>query len=207
MQIIGFILLFALLSLAPRAGAQTCCPYIDQTSIIPANPNAGDSVFFAYQVTNPSQGNSLGCSVIPSGNRFDISCCFYNGMLPATQTYTDTLFLGVLGQGQFQVFFLAFASSDDINCIPFQSNADTLDFTVLPALSMHQQHWPKASLSGNLSGPVLPEALKRGPYFQIYDFSGRMVGSSERDADHEAGCYLIFFPSTPENTLRWMKTP
>jgi len=95
------LLILILLSLSFTATSQ-CCPYINNVEIIPGSPTTADSVKIVTTVTTLNQGMFLNSSWSfngITGTNIAIEACYYNGFLTATQTYYDTLEIGVLGGG------------------------------------------------------------------------------------------------------------
>lgn len=123
--------LFSILFLwsALQINAQ-CCPYINSVQVLPSNPSTTDTVRVVMNVTTPSQGSFLGANHSITGNQINLQACYYAGMLPALQTYIDTVVIGVLPSGTYSLNFTARQSIDHLVCSPMDSTQLNQSFTV-----------------------------------------------------------------------------
>ena len=108
-----YLLILSLFSFSFTANSQ-CCPYINNIEIIPANPTTTDNVKIVTTVTTPNQGMFIHSSHSLNGNTINVEACYYSGLLTATQTFYDTLNIGVLSAGSYTVDFVAYQASDTI---------------------------------------------------------------------------------------------
>jgi hypothetical protein len=122
-----------------NANAQ-CCPYITDVEVIPTNPISTDVIKIVTTVTTPNQGQFIYNTFSVSGNTINVEACYYSGLLTATQTYIDTLNIGMLPVGNYTIDFTAYQATDTI-CNYSDSMSMTTTFTVtnetsgLPSLS------------------------------------------------------------------------
>lgn len=84
--------------------------------IIPAAPQAGDSVFVRLQSWTSSVTTSSGYVTQRIVDSFDIYHCVRGFILTAIINYDDTVFLGVLDTGTYAVHFTMYATSRGDTC-------------------------------------------------------------------------------------------
>lgn len=201
------LLFIVFLFLCKSSLSQTCCPYIVQTGVSPASPVDGDSVYFFYHVASPSAGSSLGCQLNRQGNQFELNCCFYAGLLPVIQDYTDTVYLGQLQTGQYVLNFRASVSLTDSACIEDQSNSDTVSFMVsnstgfvtIPLIRNQQK---------TICSSILPPDYSDASKFMLMDIRGCVLSVS-CDSDALPNALYFLLPRSPGSTqaVRWLKIP
>ena len=200
-----YILALCLLSLSFTSESQ-CCPYINGVEIIPSAPTSTDIVKIATTVTTANQGAFLYSTHAVNGTTIDIEACYFSGMLPATQTYYDTLEIGVLSEGNYTVNFVAYQSSDT-TCNYTDSTASNISFTVSDSTAnikpIKQQ---VGKLYPNPSNGVFTIELPQGVHatdIRILSISGeiidRMSFTEEQHLNLEAGMYLIEFLDNDES--------
>jgi hypothetical protein len=158
---------------------EQCCPYVDPVEIIPANPTQTDSIYVVTNVTTPNQGAYLGYTIIESGNDILIEACYYNGLLTALQSYTDTINLGVKAAGTYDILFVAYQSGNDVTCDYSDSNQVSSSVTVTSTAAINSYSvdlvriYPNPVTNGliymNLSVP--DEAI----IYRLYNTLGEVV--------------------------------
>lgn len=111
------VLLLVLVATSIAASSQ-CCPYIDSAVLIPENPTADDIVSVVITVTTPNQGAFLNASaeVDIENNFINVEACYYSGLLTALQTYIDTVEVGTVPEGIYQLHFTANQSASPNKC-------------------------------------------------------------------------------------------
>ena len=119
------LLSLCLLCVASVTFAQDCCPYIDAVQLLPMNPTSDDAVQVVITVTTPNQGGVVGITHTVSADTIHIVACYFQGMLPALDTHVDTVTIGQLPAGYYQVLLTAQISESFEVCVPITSN-DTL---------------------------------------------------------------------------------
>jgi len=119
-----------LLAIMPALSFGQCCPYIDGIEVHPPSPTTNDNVTIVYTVTTPNQGAYLGETHTLSGDTVVINACYYNGMLTALQTYTDSITVAPLPQGNHFVRLHASISDDMTQCVPTQFQDSVFSFSV-----------------------------------------------------------------------------
>lgn len=127
------VLLFALLWHQSGLQAQNCCPYINSLQVLPMNPQDTSVVKIVVDVSTPAQGALLSLSHWPQASGIQIEACYYSGLLPAIANFRDTILLGTLPAGNYQIDFRAILSTDPQNCNHQDSTNQQLNFSVLPS--------------------------------------------------------------------------
>jgi Secretion system C-terminal sorting domain len=122
--------LFAFAMIVQGYSQSGCCPYIGPIEIIPPQPTTQDIVRIVTQTTTPNQGNEISYSFVVQGNTIQLSGCFYDGLLPATQTFLDTTVVGYLQAGFLTVNYVATISYTDSACVPVDSSSLNMGFQV-----------------------------------------------------------------------------
>lgn len=194
-----YILALCLFSLSFTSESQ-CCPYINSVEIIPSAPTSTDIVKIATTVTTANQGALLYSMHTVNGNTINIEACYFSGMLPATQTYYDTLEIGVLSDGNYTVDFVAYESSDTTCNYTDSTTLDT-SFTVSDSTAnikpIKQQI---GKLYPNPSNGVFTIELPQGTRateIRILSISGEIIDrksfTEEQQLNLDAGMYLIEF--------------
>ena len=106
-------------------------PTVATPTIIPQNPTAASIIKVVVKVSTP---NSLVVvdpnSNLVNGQQIKIKGCYSPGMLPFAQSYIDTLIIGQLPLGSYQITQKAYLSSTQQHCTPIDSNQVTLSLTV-----------------------------------------------------------------------------
>lgn len=188
-----------ILVLAPIFVGAQCCPYVNNIEIIPAVPTSLDDVKIVTTVTTPNQGMFLSSNHTINGNTINIEACYFSGMLTATQTYYDTLDIGVLSPGIIDINFVAYQSTDTATCNYMDTMSMQESFTVLDntnSLSDVESEVGRIYPNPNHGtfSIELPNHLT-ATHVQITDLSGkilqRMPFSDQIEANVQSGIYLI----------------
>ena len=115
--------------------SQAQLPYIATPTLIPKNPTTASSVKIVTKVTTPNLGVIVNIAThTVTGQQIKISSCYGQGMMPATQTFIDTLVIGLLPPGNYQITQSAFLSSTNQHCTPIDSNVVSLSINVTNTL-------------------------------------------------------------------------
>ncbi len=177
-----------------------CCPYIDSIELIPASPTTTDNIKIVTTVTTANQGQFIYSTHVVNGNSIQINACYFSGMLPATQTYYDTLDIGTLAAGNYSVDLTAYNAYDTI-CSYADSTTSTANFTVTeqtnaisnPTMEIGQLYPNPTTGSFTMK---LPENNK-ATHIRIRTISGKIVHDGifkeEMSVNFESGMYLIEF--------------
>lgn len=192
-------LLFTLtLALLPIITNAQCCPYINSIEVIPAAPTSSDIVKIVTSVTTPNQGEIIYSTHTVNGNTINIEACYYSGLLTATQTFYDTLSIGLLNAGNYTVNLTAYQSFDTI-CNYIDTNTSTMNFTVI-------DHISEVSPINNIIGQLYPNPTSgsftielpdgiTATSFRIQSITGEVVRqgafSNKVSVNLESGIYLI----------------
>jgi uncharacterized protein YqkB len=202
-----YLMILSFLSVCYTAESQ-CCPYINNIEVIPAAPATIDHVKIVTTVTTPNQGAFLNSTHSISGNTINIEACYYNGLLTATQTFYDTLDVGLLNSGIFTVNLTAYESTDTV-CNYTDSSTSVVNFTVIEQTNQVDpisydigEIYPNPT-SGSFT-IELPKEIK-ATHVCIRTISGRLVYqgafTNEMSVDFNAGMYLIQL--LQDNTILW----
>ncbi|PBQ31234.1 hypothetical protein CNR22_05460 [Sphingobacteriaceae bacterium] len=116
-------------------------PYMGTPTVIPQFPTSSDIVKIITKVTTPNQGivvDQASFSVTQSPKEINIRACYWNGMLPATQDFVDTLTLGQLAAGSYTLKHKAYMSSGQQVCHPTDSNVVSLNLVVATTTGLQE---------------------------------------------------------------------
>jgi hypothetical protein len=113
-------------------------PYIVSIEILPQNPSTNDEVFLATHVATGNLGQYLGSIVDVTSNTVTVESCYFEGWLTQTQEYYDTISIGFLSSGNFNLSYTGYISSDYINCDYQQSNNQDTSFFVEQYVSLDE---------------------------------------------------------------------
>jgi hypothetical protein len=157
-----------------NSGFGQCCPYVDPLEIIPASPNEGDSIYVVTNVTTPNQGEYLGYTILDNGSDIRIEACYYNGMLTALESYTDTINLGVKTAGDYDILFVAYLSGSEVMCTYSDSNEVSASTTVY--LTLEEEPLPRLTIYPNpVNDGNIYLSGKPGKYqvtYRLYNLAG-----------------------------------
>jgi hypothetical protein len=113
-------------------------PYILSIEILPQNPSTNDEIFLATHVATGNLGQYLGSTVDVTGNTVTVESCYYGGMATQPREYFDTISIGYLSSGNFNLSYTGYISSDNTNCNVQQSNNQDTTFFVEQFLSLDE---------------------------------------------------------------------
>ncbi|MCS6991671.1 MAG: hypothetical protein NZL95_07395 [Chitinophagales bacterium] len=136
-------------SLSFSAQAQ-CCPYINGIYVLPSNPTTADDIKIVTHTTTPNLGSKIYYSVSQTSNAFNISACFWEGILTMLKDFYDTTHVGMLPAGTYIINYLAFSSTSPDSCQFSDYNIQTQYFTVTTATGMGSFLSAHASVHYNL---------------------------------------------------------
>ncbi len=192
-----YLLILSFLSICYIAESQ-CCPYINNIEIIPAAPTTIDNVKIVTTVTTPNQGAFLYSMHSINGNTIDIEACYFSGLLTATQTFYDTLDIGLLGAGNYTVDLTAYQSLDTI-CDYEDTTTSMMNFTVIehivgtPSVKFNLGKLYPNPTSGSFN-LRLPDGIIATDFY-VHSISGEVVYhgvyAEEISVNLESGIYLI----------------
>jgi hypothetical protein len=195
--IMKYLLILSLISFSFTVKSQ-CCPYVNGIEVIPSTPSSSDIVKIATTVTTPNQGSFIYSSHSVSGNTIDIEACYYSGLLTATQTFYDTLEIGVLSPGTYTVDFTAYQASDTI-CNYTDTMTTTSSFVVIestgglnPISNQLGKIYPNPS--SGFFRIELPNELNV-THVRVHSLSGKIVHQGvfqeEMNLNLDSGTYFI----------------
>lgn len=192
-----------------------CCPYVDAIELIPASPADTDSVYLITHVTTPNMGSYLGYVFTDLGTTLKVEACYYNGMLTALQSYTDTINLGVRPAGNYTVDFIAYLSNDNSVCDYADTTVTSASLTITGSLNT-------AEIRNNLR--VYPNPVKDGivyaehgascvERYKLYTTQGVLVDSGTPDKsgaidvrNHQGIYFLVLLGSWGTETRKiWLE--
>jgi hypothetical protein len=107
-----------------------CCPYIDSLYILPANPQPGDSIRFVYSVATPTISYLLSRTVLIEETTIEVDVCYTATAATAISYFKDTLELGILETGDYQLSFRASLTGDTLVCYVDDYQSQVLSFSV-----------------------------------------------------------------------------
>lgn len=209
----SFFLLFCLgFSWLKPLNAQNCCPYIDAISLLPANPSDTDFVKLAVQVTTSSMGNFINSNVsFPTANNIEVNLCYFGGMLPALQTYNDTLSFGVLAAGTYNLQLIARQTPDQNDCNLGFVNDSSITFSVSTVTSLSPLPQPAAitHIACEDLNPLIQKQYGQN-WVRLVNAAGQELfsGPLPLPGNIEPGLYLLEITSELQSTARifWLKT-
>ncbi|MBL7932138.1 MAG: T9SS type A sorting domain-containing protein [Bacteroidia bacterium] len=146
-------------------------------TIIPAQPTSNDVIKVVTKVNTPNQAIVVDpCVATISGGTIRIKSCYCQGMLPATQTFIDTLTIGQLSPGNYNILHTAFSSTAQQHCTKGDSSDALIQITIPQTTQIYEAHiennlqvYPNPT-SDNLSITNQGEAV-----VYIYSVSGALV--------------------------------
>ena len=163
-------------------------PYISSPTIIPQSPTSSDIIKIVTKVTTPNQGIIVypgTFSVTQNPKEINISGCYWQGMLTATQEFVDTFTIGQLPIGSYTIKHKAYLSSGQQICHRIDSNMVILNLTVA---SNTQVTTGLGNTQKDNSILVFPNPVKNILYFknnpgnltvEIYSYEGRIIKTEE----------------------------
>ena len=98
-------------------------PTINGYTVIPQNPTPADFIKIVIKVTTPSQGILVDINHVVTGQHIKLTTCYWQGMLPATQTFVDTFMIGQLPAANYQIIQKAYLSANQQWCNKTDSNS------------------------------------------------------------------------------------
>ena len=116
-----------------------CCPEIEFIKLKPTNPTINDSVYLITSVTTSTLGNYLGYELKKNGSDFVVDACYSSSWLTAIENYKDTINIGKLPSGRYNLVFNAFLSNSPNICDKVDSNSIKINFNVTATTSIFNQ--------------------------------------------------------------------
>jgi hypothetical protein len=208
----GFLICFFLFHGKHQSLAQSCCPYIDQIQLLPASPTDTHQVRLAVGVTASSLGYFVSSNAsFPTAGTIEADFCYFAGMLPSLQSYQDTLSLGVLPAGTYQLLIKAYQTSDPNNCMAGMMNDSILNFTVSTVTSHLSVKDGELILPQKLIGQEISWLFEKYAVkeIRILNLSGQeeFVGHHPSSTMFSGGFHLIEFESSSgiKSRILWLK--
>jgi len=157
--------------------------YIGELETLPQNYQFGDTIKIILPVSTPDVSLNLGHTFTIDSNQINISACYYiSGTMPSSSHFVDTIILGVLQEGNYNLTVYAYCSTDTI-C----TYSDV--FTKLVSFSILSIGIPEYNKSNNFSFYPNPTSNNVTVLFdntgdkkfliKIYDVVGNKVFSKE----------------------------
>lgn len=121
--------------------AKAQMPYIATPTILPQNPGPNSIIKVVSKVITANQSIVVDQnSVSITGQQIKIRGCYWQGFATATQTFIDTLVVGQLPAGSYQILQKAYLATTQQHCSnPVDSNNVSLSFTVSAVTGITQQ--------------------------------------------------------------------
>jgi hypothetical protein len=211
------ILAFFVFAIIYRMGAQQ--PSLVGYTVFPQQITPSSFIKIAWEVATPNQGIVVDQSLTinPATKEIFLSGCYWNGMLPATQTFIDTFMVGALPAGNYLIHRKAYMSSTQQHCSKIDSNQVTNLFAIQPppgTFIAEQDPGDLVTVFPNPSTHVLYCKNVLGNV-QVYSAGGALIketrpandGAVDID-DLPAGLYFIRFThagSKKVSTLKLIK--
>jgi hypothetical protein len=208
----AFLLCFLLFHGMHQGLAQSCCPYLDQIQLLPANPTDTHHVRLAVGITASSMGYFVSSNAsFPTAGNIEADFCYFAGMLPSLQSYNDTVSLGILPAGTYQLLIRAYQTSDPANCSAGMMNDSILNFTVSTVTShvspkSGEDILPQKLISSEINWLFEKYAVQK---IRVLNLSGQeeFVGYDPSSTMFSRGFHLIEFASESGQNGRilWLK--
>lgn len=124
-------------------------PYIASIEILPQNPSTNDEIFLATHVATANLGQYLGSIVDITGNTVTVESCYFQGWSTQPQNYYDTISIGYLSSGNYNLNYTGYISWDNTDCDYQQSNSQDTTFYIEPFLSLNEVSNEKVNIYPN----------------------------------------------------------
>lgn len=177
--------LFALLLLSSTGAIAQCCPYINEVTILPENPGAGEVVKIATFISTPNQGHLIGHGFSVNGTTIDADACYFNGLPTVITPIYDTIVIGLLEPGTYSLNFTASISPWEEDCVPENSQSQQFTFSVGYVAGIPERKAAPLVCYPNPAQETLfvevPQATDEGPVVRSMD--GRLMNVAY---EHEA---------------------
>lgn len=176
------LLLFLNLSLISCSAWAQNLPYISTPTVIPGSPTSTDVIKIITKVITPNQSiivDQTTFSVTQNPKEINIRACYWGGMLPATQTFIDTLVIGQLGVGTYAIKQKAYLSSGQQICHPTDSNLVTLNLIVANITGIDEEKTKKLKIFPNPAADKLYISENNFLTAFIYSSDGRLLKNIE----------------------------
>lgn len=169
------LVFFLFCALSSTALAQS--PYIVSVEILPQNPTTNDELFLATHVATGNQGQYLGSIVNLMGNDVSVESCYFEGMLTQPQEYYDTISLGYLAAGNYNLDYTAYLSLIYNDCDYQDTNNLTTSFIVSQAASLNDLEAELVRIYPNPSpsGEFYVESPSLIASFALVDLQGNSI--------------------------------
>jgi hypothetical protein len=189
-------------------------PYVATPTIIPQNPSSNSIIKVLTKVTTANQGIVVDNNTHTiNGLQIKIKGCYWQGMLTATQAYIDTLIIGQLLPGNYQVIQKAYLSTTQQHCSIIDSNQVSFTFNVSQFTGLAEELKNEAfyfypnpclnSLNFSLFSPDIE--------FFIYSYNavlckkGNLINKSINVSDLPNGIYFISIQDKDKNIFQTQK--
>lgn len=211
-------LLFLALIISVQVARSQMAGVISTPTLIPAQPTVNDIVKIVTEVTTPNQAIVVDpCTANISGFNIFIKTCYSQVMLPATQTFVDTLTIGQLAAGSYTILQTVFNSTAQQHCAKIDSSMASSVFVVTTpqATSLHETEIESAwkVFPNPASSYVHIKSPVRISEVRIYSSTGALVKAAAIDksgqlnvSDLSEGVYFLKLSTAGETkTLRFVK--
>lgn len=189
-------------------------PFVATPTVMPQNPSSTSIIKVLTKVTTANQGIIVDNNTFTvSGLQIRIKGCFWQGMLTATQDYIDTLTIGQLPAGNYQIIQKAFLSTTQQHCSIIDSNTVSLPIQVSQVTSNTKiGAIEKMSLYPNpCLNKIILEGIKDDYELSIFSNSGalvkkeRLAGTCIDVSNLPAGLYFIILQDHLQNITHQQK--
>jgi len=194
--LVAFLIFTSIFLMGRNAFSQSCCPYIDQLELLPANPTDTSQLFLATKITASSLGNFVSSGLsFPSADSIEVQFCYFAGMLPALQTYYDTIEIGILPAGVYHVNVKTYQTSDSLNCLAGMMNDSLFSFTVSTPTTLNSRSSQIKTVHKIVSQDINPFLLTNFGYinFSLFNSCGQNIysGPPPLPISINKGIYII----------------
>ncbi len=125
--LLSFFLGMTLCVVTPVRGQFT----IQHIEVVPAHPTPTEEVKVTFHIVSPNQPvSSVYLRHERVNDSIEVEGCFYQGAATSPGHFYDTLSLGILPAGNYQVLFDAYLSNDSAICDMSASDFTSVSFTV-----------------------------------------------------------------------------
>lgn len=189
-------------------------PFVATPTIIPQNPSINSIIKVLTKVTTANQGIVVDNNThTVTGLQIKIKGCYWQGMLTATQDYIDTLTIGQLPPGNYQVIQKAYLSTTQQHCSIIDSNQVSFAINVSQLTGQEEELKSELlylspnpcvnSLNFSLASPDIE--------FFIYSYNavlckkGNLINKSVNVSDLPNGIYFISLQDKDKNIFHTQK--
>ncbi|MFT4601479.1 MAG: hypothetical protein ACI857_001659 [Arenicella sp.] len=179
---------------------------INSFEIIPANPTTEDTVKLAYDIWTSSGAVYQYDTVIVNGFTIDVSSCIHLGLTTEGLYFIDTIVIGVLPQGNYNINYSCYFDGAGDCSSPDFTASDSSNFNASAPLNLASQNQEKWSIwfdGSHLNFEGVEIGLQDNLVYLI-DASGRIILKTEFQTNRlaipqlERGVYQVVVVNSNE---------